>query len=139
MTTPGDADPQEQSTGGEQLSREAIRIAATLRAMATDLGTLLGLEARLAGVTLAAMCALAVLTAGLVLSGWILLQIGAAWWLRNQGIEPAHTILAAGAGNLVLAAICWLVAVHRSRRLTFANTRAVLTRMYSHESTEQSR
>lgn len=140
MSPSGDADPRSHSDEGDEgLPREALRIGATLRAMITDLGELVGLEARLAGVTLAAMCALGVLSAGLLLSGWILLQIGAVWWLRDQGLTLGHGLLVAGGLNVLLALACWLIAVRRSRRLTFTNTRAVISQLYSHESTEQGR
>ncbi|MBA1149303.1 hypothetical protein H0Z60_19845 [Ectothiorhodospiraceae bacterium WFHF3C12] len=139
MSPSGDAESRERSTDTGELPREALRIGATLRALAADMGELMGLEARLAGITLAALCGLAVLAGGLVLSGWLLLQLGAVWWLGVYGISTGHALIGAGAANLLLALGCWLVAVRRSRHLTFANTRAVIGQLYSHEPTDQGR
>lgn len=136
MSPSGDAETPAESDESASLSREALRIGATLRALAADFGELLGLEARLAGVTLAALCALAVLAAGLVLSGWLLLQLAAVWWLQAQGIPTGYALAGAGLTNLLLALGCWLLAVRRSRHLTFANTRAAAARLIGHEPAE---
>jgi hypothetical protein len=137
MSRSGDAESGHAQSDNAGLSKQALRIAATVRSLAGDLIELLALETRLIGVSLAAMFVLCIAAATLLVAGWLLLQLGVAWWLREAGVAMGHSLLALGAANVVIGWCCWLLVRRRSRHLTFANTRAALARLLEHEPADE--
>lgn len=137
MSRSGDAESGHAQPDTAGLSKQALRIAATVRSLAGDLAELLALEARLAGVSLVAMLVLGMAAGMLLVAGWLLVQLGVAWWLREAGVAVGHSLLALGAVNVAIGWCCWLLVRRRGRHLTFASTRAALARLREHEPADE--
>jgi len=120
----------------EGLGAEAARILTTGRALISEIGALLGLEARLAAQSLAAMAILALITGGLFLAAWLLVLAAAAVYARTLGLPIAPVLAVLGATNLLLGGLCWWVIVRKTRDLTFEQTRASLSGLSRDEPTE---
>lgn len=97
------------------------------RRLVGEITDLLGIEARLAGRSLALMLALAIVLALLLVSVWLLLSAAGAMWLIHAELLNAPLALAAVGGvNAVMALLVWWALTRLSGNLSFRGFRQVL-------------
>jgi hypothetical protein len=121
----------DETPNGADASGDARGIGGLLNA-ATDYinsaAALIVLEGRLAAVTLIVMLAAGLITAVLLVSGWLLVLAAIAFSLVQAG-WPWHGVLIGMAlANIVVAGVCTFVVLRLSRNLLFTATRRTLLR-----------
>ena len=87
---------------------------------------LIALESRLAGLSLAAMLALGMLSGLMFASAWLLMAGSAVSWLHASGYSWFSLLLAAAMVNLLLGVVLALSIGHLSRHLLFPAMRRSL-------------
>ena len=97
-----------------------------------EITDLLGIEARLAGRSLALMLALAIVLALLLVSVWLLLcAAGAMWLIHAELLNAPLALLAVGGVNAVMALLVWWALSRLSGNLSFRGFRQVLREINS--------
>lgn len=115
--------PQAVQTG---LWQSATGLAEALLDRCGGLVRIIALEGRLAGLSLAYMLLLAVLSAVLLVSAWLLFNAALAIWLAGNGWPILGVVLVLGAANLAAAAGAVLVLRRISNNLLFTGSRTQL-------------
>jgi uncharacterized membrane protein len=87
---------------------------------------IIALESRLAGLSLAYMLLLAVLSAVLMASVWLLFNAAVAIWLAGNGWPILNAVLLLGIANLAALAAAVLVLRRFSNNLLFTGSRTQL-------------
>jgi ABC-type multidrug transport system fused ATPase/permease subunit len=87
---------------------------------------IIALESRLAGLSLAYMLLLAVLSAVLMAGAWLLFNAAVAIWLAGNGWPILNAVLVLGAANLAALAAAILVLRRFSNNLLFTGSRTQL-------------
>lgn len=115
------AGPEPAAT--DSLAGSLAALGATLLGLVRDLARLAALETRLAGLSLAAMLALAVAGALLAATAWLALLAALVVWLARLGLAWELGLLLVAALNLLAGLLAARAVVVLSRNLTFPVTR----------------
>ncbi|MFZ5594794.1 MAG: hypothetical protein ACOY4D_11175 [Pseudomonadota bacterium] len=107
----------------ESLASAGAGLLRTFRSIASDILGLLALEARLAGLSIAAMLGLGVAAALLFIVAWLLLVAGIAFSLVDLGLGWGAALLITALLNVILGAILVRLIFVFSRNLLFRATR----------------
>lgn len=108
------------------LWQSATGLAQALLDRAGGLVRMIALEGRLAGLSLAYMLLLAMLSAVLVVSAWLLFNAAFAIWLASNGWPIVGVVLLLGVANLVAAAGAAMSLRKISNNLLFTGSRTQL-------------
>lgn len=125
-------EPQDSGGLTEQLSETV----ATGRRVAADFVELVGLDARLAGISAAKLLGYALLAAFMLVTAWLMLLGALITWLNMLGLNLGLAFLLFACVNIVVAAGIGYLALRCSHDLTFASTRRALTGNADHEHSE---
>jgi len=108
------------------LETRALDLLGSIWALVDNFLGLVGSEARLAGLTMAAMAAAAMAAMVMLISAWLFLQAAFLLWLVHNGTSWTTGLVALAAANVCagLALAAWVK--HASRRLSFPATRSAL-------------
>lgn len=118
------AQPAEPKGAAEEsLASAGAGLLRTFRSIASDILGLLALEARLAGLSIAAMLGLGVAAALLFIVAWLLLVAGIAFSLVDLGLGWGAALLITALLNVILGAILVRLIFVFSRNLLFKATR----------------
>jgi uncharacterized membrane protein YqjE len=114
------ADPRPSAAG---VFEEVSSALASMRAQLTSFLELVALEARRAGLTLAAMIALGLVAAICMIGAWVSVLFALAMWAVSLGYRPIAVAIAIASSNLLAGAVLTYVCIGMSRALLFSATR----------------
>ena len=122
MTTPSHhaaADAADLTASAARMKNSAVAVLSSLTRIAT-------LEARLAGLSLSVMLAMALAMGLLACAAWVLLNLAFAFWLTELGLHVSLALFAAAALNVIATLLLWHGVKGQSRGLQFTATRKAL-------------
>ena len=105
------------------LFRKGAGLLRILRSISDDLFTLVTLEARLAGLSIAMILGLGLAAGLLFLTAWLLLMAGLALWLVHVGLGWGGALLCIALINAMTGAGLVVLIIKLSRNLLFEATR----------------
>lgn len=126
--TPDSAAPTDADDQQPGLLEHALGAAQAARLLVADAFGLIGLEARLAGLSLAGIVVAAIAAAFALMAFWLLGQAALVVALTALDLPPALMLLALAVFNLLLAALLLVVIRRLSRNLMFKATGETLLR-----------
>lgn len=94
-----------------------------VRAITHQVSTIAGLEARLAGASLAMMLALALFAAVLLITTWVLVLMGSYHLLISTGFSPIASLFILAISTLFMTGLVALWIKAKSKHLAFPATR----------------
>ncbi len=126
---PADTPPDDVKNAAAEASllRKGVALLRTWRAIFDGLAALAALEARLAGVSAAAILGLGLAAGLLFITAWLLLMAGFALWLVYLGLGWGLSLLCIALINVLTGGGLVVLIIKLSRNLLFQATRRQMT------------
>lgn len=106
--------------------RKGAALLRTFRFFVDDFLALAALEARLAGLSIAAMLGLGLAVGLLFITAWLLLVAGGTLWLVGLGMGWGPALLVTALANVLMGIVLVVLIVNLSRNVLFKATRRQL-------------
>lgn len=125
LDTPTQDDPK-GAAAEESPLRKGAALLHTFRSFMDDFLALAALEARLAGLSIAAMLGLGLAVGLLFVTAWLLLVAGGTLWLVDLGVGWGPALLVTALANVLMGIVLVVLIVNLSRNVLFKATRRQL-------------